>query len=154
MFTRALQLLLVLLCIIAFVGCEGEVGPAGPAGATGGTGPPGQDGDNVVLVYADMDVITGVDNGVVPLGSGPVGVIVTGTFVSTGNYDVTITGSFPANTGVLMVSVASDQLTLANVFIAASITSWSTTQIDITVDIRDSAGVVNDEDFSFVILGE
>ena len=71
-----------------------------------------------------------------------------------GTYEITITGSFPVAQGVLMVSIASGESTTPDEFIAATITSWTTTQIKFTTLMVDSNGDPWSDDFSFIILGE
>jgi hypothetical protein len=85
--------------------------------------------------------------------SGPPGVTVTYVNPIQGTHDITVTGTFPASQGVLLVSYASGQSTDPNEFIAATITSWTATQIDFTVLTVDSALNPWNEDFSFVIIG-
>ena len=71
-----------------------------------------------------------------------------------GTFVITVTGSFPAATGILMVSIASNQDTDPNEFIAGTIDSWTTTEIVFTVlTVREDLSPWN-EDFSFMLLGQ
>ena len=142
MLTRVLPLLLVILCMITFVGCEGDTGPAGPAG---------QDGDRSVLAFGDVDAAIGV---VTLLSSGPAGVTVALTWLADNDIDITVTGSFPATQGVLLVSISSGDVTRTNVFIAGTIMSWSTSQIDLNIKTLDIVTPTAVEDFSFAVLGD
>ncbi|UCG52650.1 MAG: hypothetical protein JSW58_03620 [Candidatus Latescibacterota bacterium] len=144
MVARVLQVFLVLLCITALVGCEGDTGPAGPQGPVGPPGP------STILGYGDIDEI-----GPTVLSSGPSGTTVSVVKNGTGDYTVTLTGTFPSTTGVLIVSPSSDGDPFDDCFVTGTITSWSTTQIDLWIRyFCHNIGTYVDEEFSFVVLGE
>jgi len=140
MSARILRVFLVLLCVGCFVGCEGEQGPAGPAGPS------------VLLAYADVNVTAGSPSTISMFSSGPEGVIVTGTCRAIGDYAMTVVGSFPDQTGTLLVSPSS-QDPIDKKFVTGHITAWTTTSITFDVNAYTTSGTLSEEDFSFAILG-
>ena len=98
--------LISILGVLAVAACSGDVGPtglAGPAGPQGPPGPQGATGTPSVLAFGDIDAFLGAVN---LLSSGPAGVIVTPSWLADHNVLITIGGSFPAATGVLLVSIS------------------------------------------------
>lgn len=143
MSTGTLRVLLVLLCVGGLFGCEGEQGPVGPAGPAG---------PNLLLAYADIDVIDG--GTFAALDIGPEGITFDGTRHADGFYGLHVHGSFPSTTGTLLVSLSTDQEINLGRTCAAMITGWNTTQITLDIRIFDADGTPVDDDFSFAILGE
>ena len=153
MFTRICHIFLVLMCVVAFVACEGEQGTAGLTGPAGADGQDGQDGDNVILAFGDIDLNSTTATSSV-LSSGPAGVVVSLLVNGTGDVTVTVTGTFPATEGTLIVS-ASSSFGVNNTTPNGEVTSWSTSQIVFNVLIRAiPTGTPAQDDFSFVILGQ
>ncbi len=150
MLSRTVRLIFAVTLVFVLIGCEGEQGPAGPTGLQGDQGDPGP---GYLLAYADVDM---GGTGARPiLSSGPPEVTVAANSTGDGLADVTFTGTFPVETGVVLVSISSDQATEADCFLAAEITSWTTTQIVVHVEIYDAgASVFWDEDFSIVVFGD
>jgi hypothetical protein len=147
MFARFLQVSVVVLCVIALIGCEGDTGPAGPTGPTGPEGPPGP---STILAFGDID-----DTGPTVLSSGPSGVTVSVTTAGTGDFTVTIDGTFPVTVGVLMVSAASDANPFDDCFVTGEITTWDTAQIVIRVRYWcHNIDTYIDDEFSFVVFGD
>lgn len=146
---------LAILAVVCFAGCEGEqgpVGPEGPAGATGPEGPEGPAGPELLLAYGDLDIIGSSYNA---LSLGPSGVSISAFTANTsGDYTITVDGSFPDTQGTMIVSMISEAGT-NNTAIYGDIVSWSTSQIQFRVWIvAITTGDLVQDDFSFLIIGE
>ena len=135
---KRLLLPAVLLIAIVFAGCEGKEGPTGPRGPEGPPGP------NTLICF-------GTINGSTPsvTSSWPDEVTVAVAAVDVGIWDVTLTGTFPAETGTLLTSMADTHLGRT---ISGWISSWSTTTIVLRVSILHNNTWVNGT-FSFALLG-
>ena len=160
-------------CVLALAaaGCTGDAGPMGPAGATGAAGvagaagadgaagaagADGADGTASIVAFGDVDYRPGpIPDTVLSFGPTP---RVTGVSVDdsagAGQTVVTVKGSFPASTGVLIVSTSSQQNVREEINTTGSIDSWTTSEIEFTVETIDTdTGLFSGEDFSFVLLG-
>ncbi len=155
MLARIFPVFMALFLVIAVVGCEGDTGPAGPSGAAGQdgadgpTGPVGPSGPSTILAFGDID-----DDGPTVLSSGPSGTTVSVTTAGLGDFTVTLDGTFPSTTGVLIVSPASDVNPFDNCFPTGQIQTWTTTQIVIRVRYYCTNNIYINDEFSFVVLGE
>jgi len=150
-------------CVLALAaaGCTGDAGPMGPAGAAGAAGvagaagADGADGTASIVAFGDIDYKTGVPDLVLSFGPTP---RVTGVSVDdsagAGHTVVTVVGSFPASTGVLIVSTSSQQNVREEINTTGSIDSWTTSEIKFTVEtLNTDTSSFSGEDFSFVLLG-
>ena len=71
-----------------------------------------------------------------------------------GIFVVSVVGAFPASMGTLLVSSSSTQGVSSNINTTGTIDSWTTSQIDFTVQTFNVVtGVLDGDDFSFVLLG-
>jgi len=67
---------------------------------------------------------------------------------------LSVVGSFPASTGVLIVSTSSQQNVREEINTTGSIDSWTTSEIKFTVEtLNTDTSSFSGEDFSFVLLG-
>lgn len=140
MLARTFHLLAVLLCVVALAGCEGDEGPTGPAG------PPGP---SLVVCFGE---INGYSNPADVVNSWPADVIVSVVDVSTGIWDVTLTGTFTSTEGSILTTITDNYAARA---VTSYITSWSTTDITFRVGIWNTyESGFTDGIFSFVILAE
>ena len=151
--------------VLIFAGCEGDTGPTGPEGPKGLTGTSGQNGTdgtdgqdgqpgpNMLVAYGF------VDDNTLPasiLGLGPVGVVCTCTEPGVaGYYRVTLTGTFPAAEGVLLVTPSTGTTggIIQDTFAVGDISSWSATQIVFDAQVYSPTYGNIREDFAFVVLG-
>jgi hypothetical protein len=87
------------------------------------------------------------------LSEGPSGVTTTGVRNGSGDVSLTVTGTFPATQGTLLIA-SSSSVGVNNTWSFGEITAWSTTQIDLDVFTIDFNGNAVQDDFSFAVLGE
>ena len=138
---KRLLLPALLLIAIVFTGCEGKEGPTGPRGPEGPPGP------NTLICF-------GTINGITPsvTSSWPDEVTVAVAAVGVGIWDVTLTGTFPAETGILLTSMADSNAART---ITGIIISWSTTTIVFRVGVWDAnADAWVNAAFSFALLDQ
>ncbi len=139
-------MLVVILTLIVFIGCEGDMGPEGPRGPAG---------PSTILAFGDIDWTFSV--GFEPLAFGPLNRVdsVTVVEIVEGRGTVSCWGTFPDETGTLIVSGSSDETIAPNITVTGTILSWGDTLITFNVQTWNTSTQVYDgDDFSFVIFGE
>ena len=139
------KIFLVALTLAVFIGC-GDTGPAGPIGPVGPAGP------STILAFGDINY-------------GPTGVFSFGPLnrvdsvkvaeSATGTFEVECWGSFPDETGTLIVSGSSDDHVTPNINVVGTIRTWGDTLITFQVlTWNNNTQAADGDDFSFVIFGE